>query len=177
MIPNPRFTRGTGAKTREEAITKGLDLLNTSYIGHGSITPRGRFFSYGGTTFSAESWAKRVAPEEGKTPVVIDITLTAENFHVLKDRLWFVDGEVHQERYTRIETFETFQQRQGGVVINMSRLSHEDLTELRVQVGFLDAASNFEYRTYQQWTQVLGVRAKTREEFASDRGINQFWKK
>lgn len=93
-----QFQRGAVAVTKEAAITQGLNLPNESYRGHGQGNPPGLFFNWAtrdGARTAPEGWARRIGATEGKQPVVLEINVSEENFHVLQDRIWFVEGNDH----------------------------------------------------------------------------------
>ncbi|HZE86574.1 MAG TPA: hypothetical protein VE090_00040 [Methylomirabilota bacterium] len=51
------------------------------------------------------------------------------------------------------------------ITVNLTGLSHEELIALGVKVGFeTESYRQFEYKSYEEWANELGTRAKTKEE-------------
>lgn len=172
MRDRVRFYRGTAATTREQALRSGLELYNESSRQRGDYySPPGVFFTWGnldGAPTSSEGWAKMVGEREKKTPVVIDLNVTAENFHILQGKINIVrmDRAMGREgyNYIPIKDYSDFDRINGMATIQLGGLTHEDLTELGVKVGFMADGEQFDYKTYKDWSDELGVRTMTREE-------------
>lgn len=166
-----RFYRGTAAISREHALKAGLALYNQSSRQKSDSYVPGVFFTRGDVnseTTGAESWAVMIGQRENKTPCVIDFTITKDIFEILKGRIHSVKmdrekGRRHYE-YVQIEQYEDFKTHPEQATFDLKGLTHEDLTDLRVKVGFLSEGGKFDYKPYIEWTEELGVRAITREE-------------
>lgn len=185
MISNVRFYRGVIAPSKEDAIEKGLTLKNPGRGIHDHLQPRkpsGGFFSYGeldGPPQSAEYWAKKVPRNEGQVAVVIDMVLNKDNFAILQGRVRSVVTRqwADYNEYVLIRNFEDFEKYPTKAILNLEGLSHGDLITLGVQVGFMSEGGNFDYKPYQEWANILGVHAPTREEILRSEGKPPQWRK
>ncbi len=178
-----RFYRGTAASSREGALKSGLSMLNeSSQILGDSQSSHGGFFYVDGPDIaisSAEEWARMVAKKEKKVPCVIDIPLEPRTREILQGRVYQVRIDPNVRGSVGYEMIDVHREEARGIVtINLSRLAHEELVNLGLKVGFPTGSKDFEYKTYQEWTQMLEVRQETRQELAASRfGRRPGWMK
>jgi hypothetical protein len=177
MNDTMHLVRGAAASTREHALRAGLETYTQSNY-TGAYMPDGPFFNLlrgeeAPQMSGSEEWAQNLvnnAAREGDTliPYTIDLTVTAENFGPLANKI--SRATPHPEEVwdmptiTRIGTFDQLQRQGGEFTVRMSDLAHEDLIAFKARVGFLNDEGTFDYKDYKTWTEELGVRAETRAE-------------
>lgn len=181
MQNHTKFIRAATAVSKEQALKLGLALYNeTSKPATDTGTPPGVFFHPGNKDEKLtliEEKAKSIGEISKKIPVVLELHITPENFSVLRGRMNLAQyhsspyGDVIS--YTPVKNYSDLENNQYVATIRMEDLTHEDLVKLGVNVGFIDEDGNFDYKKYKDWSEVLGVRAKTREEMEISREINK----
>lgn len=169
---NPRIIRlfrGTAANSREAALSVGLNIKNMRITYADDPTPPGLFFYVDDKPTGGIGFATSSAQREGRLPVVVEIDVTPENFHLLRGKLRWVDELDHRDyRYRHVFTFNSLQRKRDTsiadpdkrreVTVAMERLSHHDLVDLGVKVGFQED-STFVFKEYEVWRKELNMRA------------------
>ncbi len=161
-----RLTRGATTPTREYALACGLSLENTMPGGIEGKFP-GLHFVIGeeGTLFVAQANALQAYLRKREIPVVIDFTLTPENNSILNNRLWFSqEGYVRPVQNPLSRTWNSY----GEMLVNLKGITHEEILKLEAKVGFLESGREFQYKTYEEWSKELNVRAENWEEMYRD---------
>jgi hypothetical protein len=165
-----RFYRGTAATSRKKAIQTGLSMLNESsrFPGDTQSLPGAFFYvdiaSYG--IAHAEDHAIDVA-KEGKIGCVIDFTLEPRNYRIMQGRIQKVTIGSGRRGiafdFKMIDLYRNVEDLNGFAAINLLELTHEELIALGIRVGFDRGDGEFEYRSYEEWANLLEVRNETRE--------------
>ena len=167
-MTSKRFTRGTAASSREESLSDGLNLINKRYAGGLNLFPGVHFLvdEDEGIPFMAQASALDEGYFQKILPVVIDFNLTEANFNILQGRLWI------GKPLKPITSFKTIDSLRlpSEVIVNLQNITHEDLAELNPKIGFIQKDYGFEYKSYIEWSILLGVSAPTREQLTQLEG-------
>lgn len=147
------YSRGACAPSIEEAIQRKLHLPNqSSASAFDRQSPPGSFFS--ASLRAAEEWAIMAARREGKLPISMQFTLTRNNFPNVLGRLYsarFLEGigvGLRSMDYVPVRDWSELDQ--GMVVIEVRRLSADDLIALNAQVGQGKRIGKFKYQSFEE---------------------------